>query len=83
MNKRAGGGKRILGGASKTVFGEGFYGMFSPAIKTPFSQTLHFMGKLAISRERESYFQGKLSLRGKIFPLRGNSPNFPSKNLLI
>ena len=29
--------------------------IFPQAIKTPFSQTLHFTGKLAILRERESY----------------------------
>ena len=43
--------------------------IFPQAVKTRFSQTLHFMGKQAISRERESYF------RGKIFPEREDLPS--------
>ena len=54
---------------------------FRTFLKTPFSQTLHFMGKLAIFQGKGKAIssKGKLSLRGKIFPLRDNSPNFPSK----
>ena len=34
--KTNGGGKRIIGGGGpKTVFGEGFYGMFSPPLSFP------------------------------------------------
>ena len=33
--KTKGGGKRIIGGGSKTVFGKGFYGMFSPPLSFP------------------------------------------------
>ena len=41
---------------------------FPSSHKTPFSQTLHFMGKLAILRERESYFQGKIIPQRVILP---------------
>ena len=52
--------------------------MFPRAVKVPFPQTLHFLGKLCIPRERERYFQEKkISLRGKILSLRENPPNFP------
>ena len=36
------------------------------AIITPFSQALHFMEKLAILRERETVFKGKLSPRDRV-----------------
>ena len=39
FNNRAktngGGGKRIIGGGIQTVFGKGFYGMFSPPLCFP------------------------------------------------
>ena len=43
--------------------------IFPQATKSPFSQNLHFMGKLAILRERESYFQRKLIPQREIVPL--------------
>ena len=47
-------------------------------IKHLFLQTLHFMGKLAIPRERESYAQGKIILQREKFPLRmGKFTEFP------
>ena len=45
--------------------------IFPQGVKVPFSQTLHFLGKQSIPRERESQFQAN------IFPLRDNSSNFP------
>ena len=47
---------------------------FTQAIKTPFSQTLHFMGRQTISREGKAIFQGKYALRGEhvCFPGEAN-----------
>ena len=50
--------------------------MIPQVVKTPFSQTLHFLGKQSIPRERESYFKGKIE-NYQSFPLRENSPYFP------
>ena len=47
--------------------------------KTPFSQTLHFMGNWPFQGKGKAICKGKLSLGGKIFPLRENSPNLPSE----
>ena len=50
---------------------------FPQAIRTPFSQTLHFMGKLAILREKESYFQEKTIPQRENLPSEGKLTQFP------
>ena len=51
--------------------------MFPQGVKTPSSQTLHFMRNSPFRGKGKAIFKGNLSLRWKIFPLRDNLPNFP------
>ena len=64
--------------------GEKSYIFLLSATKTPFSQTLRFMGNWPIWGKRESNFQGKtISLGGKILPPREMSPNFPLRGKIL
>ena len=49
---------------------------FPRAVKAPFPQTLHFLGKQCIPRERESHFQGKIIPQRENFSSEGKSAQF-------
>ena len=55
--------------------------MFPSNHKIPFSETLHVMGKEAISREGKANARRKVSLRGKILPMREYLDMFPWEDI--
>ena len=56
---------------------------FPSSHKNSFSQTLQLMGKQSISRERESYFQGKIISEGKFAQLSLGGKMLPQKMLRV
>ena len=50
--------------------------IFPQAVRVPFPQTLHFLGKQCTPRERESYFQGKIIPQRESLPSEEKSTQF-------
>ena len=50
--------------------------IFPQGVEVHFSQTLHFLGKQSIPRERESYLQGKFIPQRENFPSEGKFAQF-------